>query len=372
MQSPPTSDPFAGLRASRLVFVLPSLEGGGAERVSLAFLDGLRPHCGDLHLILLRARGPLLGSVPEGVTLHDLGCDRLRQALPALVRALRGLKPNLVYSTQGYINVPLLALRRFYGVSVPLLLREANTPSASLAQQRFRWFFQRAYRHLYPRADALICQSRLMRDELARDYAVPDSRLHLIYNPTSTAALRARLMPEREPGAGARFVAAGSLTRKKGFDRLIEWFARLSGSPHLTLCGEGPLRPLLEDRVNRLGLGGRVALPGYVASPWRRYAGADAFLLPSRWEGMPNVALESLACGTPVIATDEAGAIAEVASMASPGAVTVADGAAEFISAMERVMACPSSTPRPSLLPPSFGLENAQDAFNRLAASLLR
>lgn len=369
----PGNDPLATLRDKRLVFVLSSLEGGGAERVSLQFLAGLRPYCEDIHLILLSAHGPLLDWIPAGVVVHDLKRRRLRGALGALVQTLLRLKPDLVYSTQGFINVPLLAMRFLFGPSTRLLLREANTPSVSLRHQRFRSFFQLAYRVLYPRADALICQSMQMREELVRDFGVQEGRLCIIHNPTPEAALRQGLVPKRQPGPGPRFVAAGSLTHKKGFDRLLAWFAAMPVHAHLTILGEGPMRAELKELVRQLGLEGRVMLPGFTATPWHHYAGADAFLLPSRWEGMPNAALEALACGTPVIAMAEAGGISEVAGMAIPGAVRLATTGTEFTAAMAQVAANPNlEMPRPALLPTAFEVAGAQDRFNRLAESLLR
>ena len=78
---------------------------------------------------------------------------------------------------------------------------------------------------------------------------------------------------------------------------------------HLTILGDGADKLLLECRIASLNLGDRVELRGFDPNPWAYYAGADAFLLPSRWEGMPNAALEALACGTPVIAMSHAGAV---------------------------------------------------------------
>lgn len=366
-----TSAEQATLESSRVVFVLPSLEGGGAERVTLAFLAGLAPLCPDLHLVLFRGGGALADQIPSGVVTHELGGSRLRQVLPALVATLRRLRPQVIFSTHGYVNVPLLALRPLYGRAGRLMLREANTPSASLTGQRFTPLFKLAYRLLYPCADAVICQSQLMGDELCRDFQVPRRRLHLIYNPTDTETVRRDLLPVRVPGAGTRFVAAGLFSYKKGFDRLFDWFGTLPETAQLTLLGHGPMGAELRKRVEALGLGGRVSFPGFLPRPWGHFAGADAFLLPSRWEGMPNVALEALACGTPVIATPEAGGIVEVASMATPGAVKLAAAGEAFTAEMVSVVASPVEVPRLSLLPMVFDLGGAQTNFNRLLATML-
>src|SRR5690606_340618 len=159
-----------------------------------------------------------------------------------------------------------------------------------------------------------------------------------------------------EPGDGPRFVAAGRLTHQKGFDRLLDMMAATDSASRLTILGEGPELENLRAQAQRLGLGARVAFVGFEPSPWPRYAGADAFLLPSRWEGMPNAALEALACGTPVIATPESGGIGEIAALATPGAVTTAEAGTPFVELLRAVAPRPAAQ-HPSLLPAEFRVD---------------
>lgn len=303
-------------------------------------------------LITLSGEGPLSKLVPPDVPLVDLARPRLRHAGPALVGTIRQMRPQAVVSSLGYVNLALLAGRRLLPSGTRIIVREANMPSLSLPGGPRPGLMRWLYRRYYPRADAVVCTSHMMMEEMALDFGVARERLHLLPNPVDGAALRAEATVSTAAAAtSVHFIAAGRLARQKGFDRLIEMFADLPGNCRLTILGEGPERSALQTMCDRLG--GRVQLPGFEDNPWPHYAAADAFLLPSRWEGMPNAALEALACGTPVIATLESGAIGELAVTAPPGAVTVAPWGSEFAAAMAAVRAAAfDKKPRPSLLPP--------------------
>jgi glycosyltransferase involved in cell wall biosynthesis len=112
-----------------------------------------------------------------------------------------------------------------------------------------------------------------------------------------------------------------------------------------------------------LGIEGQVKFTGFVDNPWVYFAASDAFLLPSRWEGMPNAALEALALGVPVIATPESGGVAELSAASRPGAVTVAVVGRPFVQAMRQVVSNQLRGLRPSLLPSKYELESAISTF---------
>ena len=339
----------------RVVFVLPSFAGGGAERVILTLLGVLdRTRVAPL-LIVLDARGPLAALRPSHVPLIDLARPRLRRAVPALVRALRRERPEVIVSTLGHVNIALLALRPLLRGRPRLILREANRPEVSIMAAPCPAAMRLAYRRLYPRADAVLCNAGTTAAGLRSATGVLAERLVLLPNPVDVARVRGHAAsPLRDPGAGARFVASGRLTHQKGFDRLIEMMSALPSDAVLTILGAGPDESALCAQVAALGLRSRVRFAGFEPSPFAHYAGADAFLLPSRWEGQANAALEALALGTRVIATPEAGGIAEMAVAAPPGAVTIADAGEPFIAALRAVAPDPVPAPRPSLLPPGY------------------
>lgn len=340
----------------KVVFVLPSFAGGGAERVVLNLLAGLDRRRFAPALVVLDGLGPLAADVPADIAVHDLARARLRHALPRLIACLRRIEPAAIVSSLGYVNLALLACRWALGRGARILVREANLPSLALPAAPHRRLIALGYRLLYPRADAVLCTSERMVREFAERFGVAPARLQLVRNPVDVAAVRqAAARPLREEGPGPRFIAAGRLVRQKGVDRLLPLFAALPAETRLTILGDGPEAAALRAQVEHLGLAGRVRLEGFEPNPWPRYAGADAFLLPSRWEGMSNAALEALACGTPVIATPESGGIAEVAAEAPAGAVRIEDFGAPFAAALESVVPEPvQRRPKPSLLPAGF------------------
>jgi glycosyltransferase involved in cell wall biosynthesis len=347
-----------------IAFILPSFAGGGAERVVLNLLALIEKRRFDPVLIVLNPHGPLSGEVPPGVRVVALNRRRLRDALPELVGTLRTMRPNVAFSTFTHVNFPLLALQSLFPAT-RLLVREANLPSINLARMPWPWGFRKGYRWLYPNAYAVVATSAIMAGEL-EEFGVPSCKISLLNNPVDDVALRSKAEPvERWPGAGLRFVAVGRLHPQKGFDRLLNYMAQMPPDSHCTILGEGAERPALEQMILSLGLNERVVLPGYVSNPASMVAAADALVMPSRFEGMPNAALEALALGTPVIATSEAGGIGEVAG------VTIAEAGTAFLDAMCRVVHKPTGL-SPSLLPERFRPASVAKELNALAFAAAR
>lgn len=259
--------------------------------------------------------------IPSGVNFVDLGSGRVRYSLFRLVRLVWRLQPDVVFSFLGYLNIALAGIKLFFPAGVKVLGRETAVVGEHLAGGSFRLLWEFAYRLLYSRLDGVICQSTDMRNDLVLRYGFPESRATLIHNPVDIDYVRALSVspcPEMAISDNASrkkisLVAAGRLEQQKGFDLLIEAIALCSDPRlHLYLLGTGSQADSLGMLARSLGIEGQITFVGFQPNPYAWFARADAMVLSSRYEGFPNVVIEALACGTPVIATPAPGGVREI------------------------------------------------------------
>lgn len=311
-------------RLRQILFLIPTLRGGGAERVIVTLLKYLDRSKFRLALAVVDMRQAVSrDDVPKHVELIDLGCSRVRYALPKIARLIWQRRPHVVFSTLGHLNLALAAIRPLLPTEIQYIGRETTVVSKNLKNNGWPLLWAWAYRRFYGRFDKVVCQSQYMRDDLLGHFAQAPHKLVVIHNPVDIERIR-RLAASPLPGGLAQenekhskdcihLVAAGRLSREKGFDLLINALI-LCRDPRLrlTILGEGPLRSELECLARDNGVARQVCLVGFHKNPYPFFAQADAFVLSSRYEGFPNVVLEALACGTPVIATPAPGGIKEI------------------------------------------------------------
>ena len=297
----------------RVAVFLPSLAGGGAERIALTLLAGLVGRGVPADLVVAGSGGALRAEVPQGVRLVDLGKTRPLRAVPALIRYLRRERPSALLSTVLNANVAASIAVRMSGAGIRHVVREASTLSAELARSSplNRLLMRVIARRLYPRADAVVAVSAGVADDLERTLGLDRRAIQVIHNPVLSESLLKRARQHRArawSGEGILpvIVGAGRLSREKDFGTLIEAFARVRQSipSRLVILGEGEERNALQDLARRHGLENDISMPGFVTDPYPIYAGSTVFVLPSRWEGSPGALVEALACGAPVVATD--------------------------------------------------------------------
>ncbi|WP_167568949.1 glycosyltransferase [Brevibacillus migulae] len=297
----------------RIVFVMPNLAGGGAERVMVTVLRHLDRSRFEPILMTVELSGPYVALIPEDVQVVNLQAGRVRHAWRKMVKEINRLQPAVVMSTMDYMNLAVIAGKMAFAKKPRIVIREANTPTHAIGalSSLKRVAFKALYRLLYPKADLVIVQSEGMKQDLL-DFLphLSQEKVIRIYNPLDVASVLQKAARKEEAfllPAGKQIVAAGRLTYQKGFDLLLAAFAQVAKAvqdARLAILGEGPLEGELKAQARALGIEERVSFLGFQENPYAFLAQADLFVLPSRWEGFPNILLEALACGCQVVAAD--------------------------------------------------------------------
>jgi len=314
-----------------VAILVTALGAGGAEHVIAQlgrhFAEGDRR----VTLISFDAPGdPVYHVFDERLNLVRLGCasagisGNLRK-VSRLREVLRAGRPELLLSFLTKNN--LLASIATAGLPIRWIACERNNPERQGANPLWNALLKLAYRG----ADAIVCQTSAVRRCFP---PAVRSRLCVIPNPIAPSDLK-------PIDSGSRLVAVGRLDRQKGFDILIDAFARVA-SDHpqwqLHIWGEGPEQADLERRIADHLLTDRIILRGVSARPRGWIEEADVFVLSSRYEGFPNVLGEALSAGLPVIATDCDFGPSEMLSHGIDGWLVPPEQPAALVSALNRVL----------------------------------
>jgi glycosyltransferase involved in cell wall biosynthesis len=296
-----------------IALFLPSLRGGGAEKVMVNLALGFVEQGLKVDLVLAKAEGPYLSRVPEEVRVVDLGARRVLYSLPGLVRYLRRERPQAMLSALNYANIVAIWAKLLARVQTHLVVSERNTLSCSTqnaSSVRVK-LLPLLIKIFYPYADAVVAVSHGVAEDLITMTGLPMEKVKVIYNPVITPELFVKAEepldhPWFRPGEPPVVLGVGRLTKQKDFPTLIRAFAlvRKERPARLMILGEGEERPKLETLARELGIEEDFVLPGFVENPYKYMKRASAFVLSSRWEGLPAVLIEALALGVPVISTN--------------------------------------------------------------------
>lgn len=335
------------MSATDLMLVVPSFQAGGAERVLIHLANGASRSVRTA-LVVMDGAGPFRTLVDDRVEVIDLGRPRTRSAALPLVRLLRVRRPGAVMTSHTHVNILLGALRPFIPRATRTVARQADLRgSVGRSDRRVRLAQRTVYRGL----DVVIATSAWMAEDVGRRH---HGRIAVLPNPVDVVGLRAQAEDiTRDGRAGRRFIHVGRLVAAKGVHDALEAFiAGSTPDDTLTIVGDGPEEEAVRARVAALDLEGRVRLVGFDPRPAPHVAASDVLVMASHSEGMPNVVLEALAVGTPVLATDDLVTLYDLAARIPEGALRLVPRAD-----LERAIAAsPAATAagvgaRPSLLP---------------------
>lgn len=299
---------------------------------------------------------------------------RVPACLPGLVAYLRQRRPDALLAAGEYPNLVALWARKLARVPTRVVVSERVhlSTSAGSDRRRRKWLLPRLVRWSYPGAAGITAVSAGVAQDLAMLTGLAPERIVAIHNPVVTAALLARSReplddPWFAPGAQPVVLNVAQLRIQKDQPMLLRAFARLRQRrpARLLILGEGNQRATLEAQIQELGLRDDVRLAGYVPNPLPYMRRAAVFALSSAWEGLPNVLVEALVCGCPVVSTDCPSGPREILDGGRFGRLVPVGDEAAFAHALDA--ACAETPDRAAL--EKRGLEFSAD---KAAACYLR
>ena len=305
-------------KKAHIAFFIPTLGGGGAERVFLRLAKEF-VHLGhSVDIVVKEKAGELLSMVPLGVRVIDLKASRMSASLFPLVNFMKSEKPDLIISGLELPNTIAVLARLISRVKTVLIITFHGVIDPISDNSSKRYIEKIFARYLYPLADHYVAVSQGVAEDVKKHYRLPLEQIKIIYNPVPITDIQAKA---NEP-INHRFfeedvpviLGIGRLSPKKDFKTLVDVFSiiRKKQKARLIILGEGELRKNIESQIKDLCLQNDIDLLGFVENPYPYLKKANVFVLTSVSEGFGLVLVEAIAVGCPIVALESDGGISEV------------------------------------------------------------
>jgi glycosyltransferase involved in cell wall biosynthesis len=284
-----------------IAIFLPSLGEGGAQRVTIDLANSISSLGYQVDIVLAYFRNAYSDYLSPDVNIHNLQVKRIRHAWKPLGRWLSLHQPDALLVMQRHAVISSLIAKLTSNWSGSIFARETNSYSYPKDAQvaAIDWLIATIVKRAYRHTAGVIAPSKGVAKDIPRS-----KNLHIIPNPVQISQTHSPIHIERPFVLGV-----GRLCEQKRFIDLVNAFHHFISNEkidHLDLIilGEGPQRGEILNLASELGIADRVFLPGFDPDPFKYMKAAEAFVLSSAWEGLPNALIQAIACGCPVVATN--------------------------------------------------------------------
>jgi len=364
-----------GTTAERISFFLPNLQPGGAERVFVTLANhfaGLTK----VDLVLCNSQGALLTEVSPQVQLVDLGARNEYYSLIPLMKYLNQNSPDVLLSTLDLSSIIAVLAKKLSNSQTGLIIRLASTISIQERSRAKKKTEQFLMKRLFPYANAIVAVSQGVAQDFMEYTGNAGDKIRVIYNPAVSQKLFEQAeMPVTHPWLVEHdlpvILAVGRLARAKNYPLLVRAFAALQPDipSRLLILGEGDERSHIEDLARSLGVIDRVEMPGFDPNPFASMKKADCFVLSSDYEGLPNVLIQAMACGCPVISTDCPSGPREILAGGQYGHLVPVGDEGSLLEAMRRSLGGDRRKP-PETWMRQFELDHVAEQYWRLIQNI--
>tara|TARA_B100000795_G_scaffold237672_1_gene198423 strand:+ start:534 stop:1613 length:1080 start_codon:yes stop_codon:yes gene_type:complete len=311
------------MNKKKILFIIPSLKAGGAERV-ISFLAK------NLDQNIFKIKVAVVGFKKDAVyNLDDLDVTffnqkRMLNGVIPLFKFIKIYKPEIVFGTIRHVNI-LLGFYNLIFKNVRFIVRESSVMSVrhsiSNSKQQIPDFL---VKFLYNKLDAIVCQSNDIKNDLIYELGIKDSKLITINNPITQ--IKQLSISKNEYLGKLRFITIGRLSEEKGYERILIGLSKIKNYIYsYTIIGSGPLESHIKNLALKLNIYEKIKFIPYTSNVLNHLSKSDFFIQGSYVEGFPNAVLESCSVGTPVLAFDCPGGTKEI----------IEDGINGFLSVTE-------------------------------------
>ena len=304
----------------KIIFTIPALKGGGAEKVFADLVLNINDKIFDVIIIIFDGSNSyLLELVKKKYKIINLNKKKVIYGILKFINLVNFYKPDYIFSTMGNLNVLICIVKIFFNKKIKIITRETNFFSHNVKQNKFSFIWKVLYKLFLKRTDQLIVLANTMKIDLAKNCQIPKKKIRVIYNPVNFKLIK-KLSNKRvknffKKKNTTKFLACGSLSYKKGFDILLDSLRFVKNHNYqLLILGSGPEEQKLKKKVKQLSLGSKVKFVKFIKNPYPIIKKSDCLIIPSRFEGCSNVMLESLYLKKPVISVPCPGANVEILS----------------------------------------------------------
>ena len=297
----------------KICFIIPSLGGGGAERVAFHLLNNLSLDNFDLSVIIIyKDKGGYLKDLRKEVKRIFLEKDKIRHSIPSLYKALKVEKPDIVIN----FSFELMMLMGIFIIPFFRNIYFINRQINILSMQNFNFLKKILLKIAYKNFNKIITQSRDMTEDLLKNIDISEEKIVEINNPADMDKIEKLSNENIEiefDKNNKNILCVGRLVPQKGFDLIIQSMTLINDENiKLYILGDGEEKENLLNLIKKLNLEEKVFLLGRKSNPYVYMKNADLFILSSRYEGFPNVLIEAGACGLYSVCNNCPGGVNEI------------------------------------------------------------
>ncbi|MGE7636516.1 glycosyltransferase [Peribacillus frigoritolerans] len=357
---------------------IPSMTGGGAERIVANLLNNFDPNFYNLSLVVLKSGTSY--QLPRYVKVDVLRSNNLKSVLPELINYFKNNKIDLLISHMSLTNIVALLAMRTSKRKFPIIAVEHSTASIKYKSEgAIRRFIPMLMKFTYRWAERIVCVSKASSQDLTSILKFENNKILTIYNPVVSD----EIIKKKNEDVHHKWldntnlkviIGIGRFEKVKNFPLLIDSFNKVyetNNKTRLLILGEGKERQVLEEKIADLHLEEVIDMPGFVSNPYAYLGKASLFVLSSNFEGLPTVIIESLACGTPIVSTDCPSGPREILNNGEYGKIVPVNNVEALAQAILEQLNTKHNNKRLEDRANDFTIEKSVSNYNELIKSIL-